>query len=158
MTHPTLAQTEALVREKFAGQQDRAGVPMVDHMRRVASHVHDEDEMTLHIAWLHDIIEDTDMDASQLKSLGYDDIVIDAVELLTHDKKQMTYPEYIDRICSSGNIRAIKVKLADQRDNTDPSRQMRLNRYIQNALRKKYAGVQLKLMEAAKCLISTSTC
>lgn len=156
--HPTLQQTEALVREKFAGQEDRTGVPMADHMMRVAGFLYDEDEFTQHIAWLHDIVEDTDVTIDDLMLLGYPIAVTRAVDLLTHDKKQMDYQAYIDRICESGDIRAIKVKLADQRDNTDPSRQMRLNRHIQRALRKKYAGVQLKLMEAAKCLISTSTC
>lgn len=145
--------TETLVRAKFAGQLDRSGVPMADHMMRVASHVADEDEATQHAAWLHDILEDTDMTVTELISLGYPPEVIEAVVLLTHDKEFLTYPEYIDRICESGNLRAIKVKLADQRDNKDPKRWLTLNRYVQNALRNRYAGVEEKLMEAA-CLIS----
>jgi hypothetical protein len=61
----------------------------------------------------------------------------------------MDYPTYIDRICKSGNRRAIYVKLADQKDNLDPMRWLHLNRFVQNALRKRYAGVQEKLMAAA---------
>lgn len=143
-----LHETEALVREKFAGQTDRGGVPMADHMMRVASFLADEDEATQHAAWLHDIVEDTDVTLENLADL-YPPEVVETVALLTHNKKEMTYAEYIDRICASENIRAIKVKLADQRDNLDPKRWLHLNRYVQNALRKRYAGVQNKLMEAA---------
>lgn len=145
----SLEQTEALVREKFAGQNDRSGVPMADHMMRVASYLEDEDETTKHIAWLHDIVEDTDVTLNQLTDMGYPFEVVEAVALLTHDKKAMDYAGYIDRICTSGNIRAIKVKLADQRDNKDPKRWLTLNKYVQNALRKRYAGVEQKLLAAA---------
>lgn len=152
---PDLSFTENLVREKFAGQEDRSGVPMADHMMRVAGHLADEDDMTLHAAWLHDIVEDTDVTLNELTDMGYPFEVVEAVALLTHNKKAETYAEYIDRICASGNLRAIKVKLADQRDNKDPKRWLSLNKYVQNALRKRYAGVEDKLLEAA-CSISIS--
>jgi (p)ppGpp synthase/HD superfamily hydrolase len=145
---PTLDWTEAFVVEKFAGQFDKSDVPMSEHMRRVAYYVADQDEATQHAAWLHDIVEDTDVTVTELISLDYPTEVIDAVVLLTHDKKQMTYADYIDRICQSKNRRAIIVKLADQKDNLDPMRWLRMNRYMQNALRKRYAGVQEKLINA----------
>ena len=150
---PDLEFTEKLVREKFAGQTDRSGVPMADHMMRVVGYLDGEDELTLHTAWLHDIVEDTDVTVTELISLGYPTEVVDAVVLLTHDKKAMSYADYIDRLCLSKNLRAIKVKLADQRDNLDPHRWLQLNKYVQNALRKRYAGVEQKLMEAALCLV-----
>ena len=146
---PTLDETEAFVRDKFAGKFDRGDAPMADHMMRVASHVEELGEDILHVAWLHDIVEDTDVTVTELIAREYSTDVVDAVVLLTHDKKAMTYPEYIQRICDSGNWRAIYVKLADQEDNRDPKRWLALNRYIQNALTKKYAGVPQKLMEAA---------
>lgn len=151
----SLEQTETLVREKFAGQEDRSGVPMADHMMRVVSYLDGEDDITLHAAWLHDIVEDTDVTLNELTDTGYPYEVVETVALLTHNKKAETYAEYIDRICASGNLRAIKVKLADQRDNKDPKRWLSLNKYVQNALRKRYAGVEQKLLEAA-CSISTS--
>lgn len=78
--------------------------------------------------------------------------VVEAVDLLTHDKKALTYQEYIDRICESGNRRAIFVKLADQEDNLDPMRMLRLNPYVLRALQKRYRGVKPKLMAAAIAL------
>jgi len=146
---PTLQFTEDLVREKFAGQYDRSDVPMADHMMRVASHLSDQDEATQHVAWMHDLVEDTDVDFGYLQALGYSEEILEALDLVTHDKKTHTYAEYIDRICKSGNRIAIYVKLADQKDNLDPKRWVRLNRFVQNALRKRYNGVQEKLMAAA---------
>ncbi|MCG7629046.1 phosphohydrolase [Epibacterium sp. MM17-32] len=146
---PSLQQTETLVREKFAGQTDRRGDPLFNHITRVVGYLEGEDEHTLHAAWLHDIVEDTDVTVPDLIEMGYSEEVVDAVTLLTHNKKAEPYADYIDRICQSGNLRAIKVKLADQQDNLDPRRWLGLNRFVQNALRKRYAGVKDKLMEAA---------
>jgi hypothetical protein len=73
---------------------------------------------------------------------------LEAVDLLTHDKKQLDYPAYIDRICESGNRWAILVKLADQKDNLDPARWLLLGKHRARALTKRYAGVVPKLEEA----------
>jgi len=144
---PTLEYTEALVRMKFAGQTDDAGVPMADHMMRVHARVAQYDIETQHVAWLHDIIEDTDVHAGDLFDMGYSEAVVEAVLLLTKPD-ELTYGEYIDRLCESGNHRAILVKLADNADNTDPKRWLYLNPYKANALSKRYHGVREKLLAA----------
>lgn len=146
---PTLEFTEELVREKFEGQNDDGGVPMADHMMRVWQRVQHLDEDTQHIAWLHDIIEDTDVTGGDLFDMGYDELVVNAVLLLTKPDS-LTYPEYIDRLCDSGDWRAITVKLADNADNTDPKRWLWLNPYKANALAKRYAGVKEQLTKALK--------
>lgn len=137
---PTLTETETLVREAFEGQTDKGGVPIAEHMARVVARLPQDDEILLHIGWLHDILEDTKVTIDH-----YPAEVIEAVQLLTRPKK-MPYPEYIDRLIASGNRRAIMVKLADNMDNTDPHRWLHLNRYMQNALSKRYAGVKEKLL------------
>lgn len=142
---PDLHQTEQLVRHAFGGLVDDAGVPQADHCMRVAQYVEVQDWLHQTVAWLHDIIEDTHVNRAYLKLGGYPDEVLEALDLLTHDKKEMDYPTYIDRICTSGDKVAIRVKLADQRDNLDPKRWLHLNKYKANALRKKYSGVQEKL-------------
>jgi len=149
MTYPTLEDTIAMVTEAFQGKVDRGENPMINHMQQVASYVSDIDEDTQHTAWLHDLIEDTKYTFQDLENLGYSPEIIEAVRLLTHLKKEMKYPEYIDRICQSQNMMAIYVKLADQRSNRDPHRWLLMNRYVQQALIKKYAGVEEKLMKAA---------
>ena len=138
--------TETLVRHAMGGLKDSQGVPMADHCMRVANHF-EEGTDGWFIGWLHDIIEDTHVDADYLRQF-YDEYIVEAVLLLTHDKKEMDYPSYIDRICKSGNPTVIQVKLADQIDNNDPHRWLGMNRYKQNALRKKWAGVPDKLREA----------
>lgn len=144
---PTLEYTESLVRMKFAGQTDDAGVPMADHMMRVHARVAQYDIETQHVAWLHDIIEDTDVHAGDLFDMGYSEAVVEAVLLLTKPDT-LTYGEYIDRLCESGNHRAILVKLADNADNTDPKRWLYLNPFKANALSKRYHGVREKLLAA----------
>jgi len=146
---PNLTETEAFVREIFEGQVDSGNVPMAEHMARVVLYLEGQDETTLQAAWLHDVVEDTKVTLEDLRVRGYTQPVIEAVKLLTHEKKVISYREYIDRICQSGNRSAIYVKIADQNDNLNPQRWLQLNRYAQNALRKKYKGVQEKLMEAA---------
>lgn len=146
---PTLEFTEALVRMKLAGQTDDAGVPMADHMMRVHARVAQYDIETQHVAWLHDLVEDTDVTGGDLFDMGYSETVVEAVLLLTKPD-ELTYREYIDRLCESGNRRAILVKLADNADNTDPKRWLHLNPYKAQALSKRYHGVRAKLEEALK--------
>lgn len=68
----------------------------------------------------------------------------------------MDYPMTIQNLFSRatlhsqlqpGNRRVIRVKLADQVDNTDPLRFMKLNRFTHNALRKRHAGVKERLLQ-----------
>ena len=146
--HPTLAETETLVRKHFAEIYDDSEVPMAEHMRRVYLGVsHIDDEHLHHIAWLHDIVEDTSVTITELISLGYSTEVVEAVALLTKPKK-MPYAEYIDALCASGNARALLVKLSDNADNTDPKRWLLLNPFRAHALTKRYAGVREKLNSA----------
>lgn len=146
---PTLAFTEALVRERLFGQFDDGGVPMADHCMRVWQRVSDLDEDTQHVAWLHDILEDTDTTPEELYQLGYSNEVVQAVLLLTKPKKE-PYADYIEALCASGNQKAIIVKLADNADNTDPHRWLSLNPFKAQALAKRYAGVADKLRRALR--------
>lgn len=146
----TLAQTEALVRQHFAEIYDDSGVSMAEHMHRVYLGVaHIDDEHLHHIAWLHDIVEDTSVTITELISLGYSFEVVESVALLSKPRKT-TYADYIDALCASGNARALLVKLSDNADNTDPKRWLLLNPFRAQALTKRYAGVRQKL-HAAMC-------
>jgi (p)ppGpp synthase/HD superfamily hydrolase len=146
---PTLNFTEDLIYGHFSLIYDDGGVSMYEHMKRVHARVTQYDIETQHIAWLHDLIEDTDVTADDLRSMGYSDTIIEAVLLLTKPDKE-PYAQYIDRLCQSGNQRAIIVKLADNADNTDPKRWLYLNPYKAQALSKRYHGVRAKLEEALK--------
>lgn len=146
--HPTLAETEILIRRHFAEIYDDSGVSMAEHMQRVYLGVsHIDDEHLHHAAWLHDIVEDTSVTITELISLGYSTEVVEAVALLSKPRK-MPYTEYIDALCASGNARALLVKLSDNADNTDPKRWLLLNPFRAQALTKRYAGVREKLSSA----------
>lgn len=144
---PPLQETENLVRHHFEDQVDSQGVPMAEHMRRVAAAVPDN-EIIQTVAWLHDLVEDTPVTLNELTDLGYPAVVVEAVALLTHNKKEMDYQTYIQRLCDSKNSIALCVKIADQRDNLNPKRWLGMNQYMAQALSKKWAGVLPKLEEA----------
>lgn len=147
--NPTLSFTEDLIWRYFSQLFDDSGVSMYEHMKRVHARVADQDIETQHIAWLHDLVEDTDVTITELISMGYSTEVVDAVYLLSKPKK-MPYADYIDHLISSGNQRAIRVKIADNADNNDPHRWLMLNPYRAQALTKRYAGVREKLIGALK--------
>jgi len=68
------------------------------------------------VAVLHDIIEDTDITFNYLRSIGFSDEVLNALECLTR-KNEEDYFSYIDRIKT--NRIAVKVKLVDLEHNMD---------------------------------------
>ena len=99
------------------GQRDKSGCPYVFHPFHLAEQMKDEDSTA--VALLHDVVEDTDVTLEQLKSMGFNDRIIDALTLLTHDKN-VPYMDYIEAIKQNPIARA--VKLADLKHNSDLSR------------------------------------
>ncbi len=106
------------------GQKDKDGQPYILHPLRVMSAV--EDEPAKIVAVLHDVIEDTSVTFEDLRREGFDEVVLAALECLTH-RKDEPYAEYVIR-CKGHEI-ARRVKLADLKDNSRPSRAiLRLDR------------------------------
>lgn len=68
------------------------------------------------VGFLHDVVEDTRYDFDDLVDMGFSEEVISALRLLTHDK-YTPYMEYVENICKSGNMTAIRVKMNDLRHN-----------------------------------------
>lgn len=99
------------------GQFDKAGQPYILHPLTVAAMLDSEAEKT--VALLHDVLEDSDLSTSDLKSYGFRDDIIDAVVTLTHRDNE-TYESYLHRVKS--NPLARKVKLADLEHNSDVTR------------------------------------
>lgn len=90
------------------------GEPYINHVDRVADSVNGWRAKT--VAYLHDVVEDTDVGIVELKKFFDDEIMI-PVFLLTRFSKEITYEEYIQQIALSGNKIAMEVKLADLNDN-----------------------------------------
>lgn len=120
----TLEQTLEFIKEAHAGQIDKGGHPYWMHpssvMKRLPIEATDAER---HAALLHDVVEDTDYTFDDLRERGYSEEVINILKLVTRDKSTgMTYIEWIRYIAASGNIGAIRVKIADNEDNSDPVR------------------------------------
>jgi (p)ppGpp synthase/HD superfamily hydrolase len=104
------AKTLAMI--KHRGQVDKAGIDYFSgHLTRVANSADCVRSKT--VAWLHDIIDDTDVTIKDLKALGFSDDIITAVDLLSrHDG--VTYFQMIKAI--SADWLATKVKILDIAD------------------------------------------
>ena len=98
-------------------QIDKAEKPYILHPLKLMFKMQTENEMI--VAVLHDVVEDTDWTIEKLVVEGFDEEVITAVKLLTHDKK-IPYKKYIEAIKT--NKIALKVKLANLEDNMDIKR------------------------------------
>ena len=104
-----------------AEQLEKNGNPYLLHALRVMLSLETPEERMAGV--LHDVIEDTDGEATDLRAAGIPDAVITAVELLTRDatnKGPAYYDEYIAKIAS--NPIARRVKLADLSDNMNIKR------------------------------------
>lgn len=112
-----LEKAIAIAVEAHRGQIDKAGKPYILHPMRVMLAGTSENEMICGI--LHDVIEDTPVSIEMLTAEGFSDTVLDALQLLTHDRS-VPYEEYIQLI--TGNPLAIQVKLYDLHDNLNRER------------------------------------
>lgn len=126
-------KAESLARKQFDGKVDKGGQPYFYHLQRVAEKMTTDNEKI--VAYLHDIIEDTEIDFQFIDNeFGF--VIAEAVDLLTKKPSDL-YIDYIVRI--SKNEIATKVKIADIEDNMNISRLQkvttkdleRLNKYIQ---------------------------
>ncbi len=112
--------TKKALRISFAAHQnqiDIGGLPYVYHPYHLAEQM--DDEYSVCVALLHDVVEDAGVSIEKLEACGFPDEVVDAVEILTHDKR-MPYMEYIAMV--KRNELARKVKIADLKHNSDLSR------------------------------------
>ena len=117
-----------LAKKLHEGTTDKYGNPYFYHLERVANRVRDMEynmvdetsEINLYIAvaYLHDVIEDTEMELWEIESKFGKDIAV-SIDLLTR-KEGVPYSEYVERIrrdaksdvIKSGKIARV-VKLAD---------------------------------------------
>lgn len=103
-------------------QRDKSGVMYFYHPLRVMLRLGpNAPHVERCAAMLHDVIEDTETNFQDLEDLGYQDDVLDMVNLLTR-RDDESHSEYLTRIIASGNVGAMRVKLADLYDNADLTR------------------------------------
>lgn len=143
-------------------QKRKDGTPYVAHPMRVALRVSDtyedipnlagdikaeqvwrEQQKTrlIVVALLHDVVEDTDVTIQELRELGFDEIILHALDAVTKRPGEK-YTAFILRIKAAGPL-AIAVKLADIADNLED--QSALDPDEAAFLTKRYTAAQKEL-------------
>ena len=123
-----------VARGAHAGQVDKSGQPYIGHPARVAARVRGDDFAEA-AAWLHDVVEDTDVTLDDLRR-DFPDELVAAVDALTRRRHEEP-DDYYARV--RRNPLALRVKAADLADNSDAARLAALPPDTQARLRAKYA-------------------
>ena len=106
-----------IAKRAHLGQVDKAGEDYIKHPEKVASFVKTDEEKA--VAYLHDVIEDTELTLEDLYEYGFSKEVIEAVDIITK-KRGEDYQSYLNSVKKNKLARA--VKLADLRHNSDLTR------------------------------------
>lgn len=114
---PLTKKALAMCFEAHCDQVDKSGMPYVFHPFHLAEQM--DDEASVCVALLHDVMEDTDYTVDDIRALGMPATVVEALLLLTHDESE-PYLDYVARVAK--NSLAAKVKRADLQHNSDLSR------------------------------------
>ena len=111
---PTLEDAIALAVEAHRGQREKAGQPYILHVLRVMFRLETDVERIVGV--LHDVVEDTGRSFADLRSLGYPEEVLAALDCVTKREGE-GYEQFVER--AAANPVARRVKLADLEDNMD---------------------------------------
>lgn len=103
-------------------QKDKSGEPYILHPLRVMEQMDTEEERIT--AVLHDVLEDSYYQLTDLEKLGFSETVINNLKILTRSKDQ-AYEGYITGVKKSPA--AAKIKIADLKDNLNVKRLKQLN-------------------------------
>ena len=106
-----------IAKKAHLGQVDKAGEDYIKHPEKVASFVKTDEERA--VAYLHDVIEDTELTLEELYKYGFSKEVLEAVDVITK-KRGEDYQSYLNSVKKNKLARA--VKLADLRHNSDLTR------------------------------------
>lgn len=117
-------RAEEFAKKAHSKQQRKNGEPFINHPQRVVEAIEmtpriynlvEDMDMLYACAWLHDVVEDTDITIEDIQQeFGKD--ISDTIEILTRPEG-MSYDEYGMRIQHSMNPYAMAVKYVDLFDN-----------------------------------------
>lgn len=124
--------------EAHKNQVDKNGTPYVFHPYELATKMETENEIIL--ALLHDVVEDSDMTLGELREMGFDGEIIEALSLLTHDER-LSYEDYIERIKENQLARC--VKLADLAHNSNENRLAKVDSATKKRLAKYQRAIEV---------------
>lgn len=106
-----------IAKKAHLGQVDKAGEDYIKHPEKVASFVKTDEEKA--VAYLHDVIEDTELTLEDLNKYDFSKEVLEAVDIITK-KRGEDYQSYLNSVKKNKLARA--VKLAELRHNSDLTR------------------------------------
>lgn len=145
----TLIPLAAAFAEYHHGGQMRRGnsEPYFNHVKRVAESVAKMGGSVEAIAaaYLHDVVEDTNVSFDELRGAGFPLRTVDLVWLLTKRKPEETYESYIHRLLNNGDREALLIKLADLNDNSNID-----YRYLWNGwqdAQRRYTEAKIKIVD-----------
>ena len=139
-----ISKAKKIAIEAHKGQIDKSGEPYIGHPMRVAELLQNSEAKIRAIAYLHDVIEDTELTLDDLRREGIPEIVIQAIDAISRRKGE-PYIEYIERV--KKNKLAAVVKHADIMDNSSPARLEKLDPSLKKYLIKKYRQALKALLE-----------
>ena len=125
-----LALAKRIALTAHEGQVDKAGAPYWHHPAFVANHVTSPEAKV--VAWLHDVVEDTEWSLDDLRTEGIWPEVVEGVDAISKRAGE-AYESYLDRV--KANSLALAVKRADLQHNMDLSR-------IANPTEKDFARIE----------------
>ncbi|WP_394551724.1 hypothetical protein ACDF64_12725 [Agromyces sp. MMS24-JH15] len=138
------ARAEAIASIAHRAQTDKLGAAYIDHPARVAGRFDAVDQpIERAAAWLHDVLEDTDLTAGDLLQAGILPEIVEVVAVLTRPGFPWQDGDYSQRV--RGNPRALRVKAADLDDNSAPWRTRRLDEATRERLAAKYRASRAAL-------------
>ena len=143
----TIAEVEAFVKQAHAGHTDQLGRDYFErHLRPIADKLIDHSREAEMAGLLHDVLEDTDVTAEQLRELGVPEIVVTAVESVTK-RDDEPYEQLIER--SAAHPLGCVVKLADNALNLESNPALAaVNPEKAARLATKYTTARTVLLEA----------
>ena len=113
----SLERAIAIAARAHEGQVDKAGAPYILHPLRMMMRLKGTEERI--VAVLHDVVEDSGISLDALRSEGFSEGVIAAIESVTKRPAE-PYDEFILR--AAANPIGRQVKVVDLEDNSDLSR------------------------------------
>lgn len=133
-----LADAVALAEFAHRNQRDHAGMPYIDHPKRVLAAIQGQHALPFVqiAAVLHDVIEDTPFSKDVLLAIGVPEAAVNLVWILSRNNGT-SGDEYYYQVRDNAGARM--VKLADIDDNMLPWRRSYLSQEKQTRLAIKYA-------------------
>ena len=112
-----LKLAEVIARKAHAGQVDKSSQPYIGHIERVAARVKSDEAKC--VAWLHDVLEDTQaLPEGEMRRL-FGDAITDGVLSVTRQVDE-SYEAFVRR--AGENPLGREVKISDLIDNSNLSR------------------------------------